>query len=123
MAIEKIKLFEQTRERWPLTIRVTPTNGLPCFEAQPSLAEVYQDIEASCEPAGEWTREDEWTKLANWSFHQAFWGLAERSSSGRHIGREEVTFDMFDEWMRSNLSDDDWSAERHEYEESPKRLH
>ena len=123
MAIEKTKLFERTRERWPLTIRVTPADGLPCFEAEPSLVEVYRTVEASCEPAGEWTREDEWTKLANWSFHQALWELAERSDSGRHIQREEVAFEMFDEWMRSNLSDDCWSAERHEYNESPSRLH
>lgn len=123
MAIEKRKLFERTRERWPLIVRVVPTDGVPCFEAEPSLVEVYRAIEAYCEPTGERTAEDEWTGLANWSFHQALSAVAERSASERYIHREEVTFEMFDERMRSNLSDDCWIAERKEYEENPSRFH
>jgi hypothetical protein len=123
MAIEKMKLFERTRERWPATVRVVPTDGVPSFETTPSLVEVHDAVEASCETAGEWTAHDEWTGLANWSFHQALWAPAERSASERHIHREEVTFEMFDERMRFNLSDDCWSAERAEYDESHSRFH
>ena len=122
MAIEKTKLFEQTRERWPLTVHVLPTNGVPCFEAVPSLVDVYRTIEVSCEPEGEWRAEDEWIGIANWSFHQALWALAE-SSSQRHLHREEVTFEMFDKCMRENLSEDCWKVERLEYEESPSLFH
>jgi hypothetical protein len=122
MAIDKAKLFERTRERWPLTVRVRPTNGVPPFDTQPCLVDVHGVIEASCAPAGEWTAEDEWIALANWSFHQALWALAEGSGE-RHLHRDQVTFDMFDECMRSNLSDDCWNAERLEYKESPSRFH
>lgn len=41
MAIEKAKLFERTRERWPLAISVLPTNGVPSFEAKPCSAEIF----------------------------------------------------------------------------------
>lgn len=122
MAIEKARLLERTRKRWPLTIRVVPKDGVPCFEAEPCLNEVYQAIEASCEPAGEWTAEDNWVHVANWSFHQALWGLAERSGE-RNLSRSEVTFEMFDHCMRENLSDGCWDAERLEYEESPSLFH
>jgi hypothetical protein len=122
MAIEKVKLFERTRERWPLKVRVLPTNGVPPFEAKPSLVDVYRAIEASCEPAGEWTAEDEWVNLANWSFHQALWALAERAGD-RQLHRDEVTFEMFDKCMREHLSDDSWKAERLEYDESPSLFH
>lgn len=123
MAIDKWKLFERTRGRWPPNVRVVPTAGVPCFKTTPNLVDVYAAIEASCEPKGEWAAEDEWTQLANWSFHQALWALAENSGAEKHINREQVTFEMFDEQMRLNLSDDCWNAERTEYEESPSRFH
>ena len=122
MAIDKVRLFERTRERWPLTVRVLPTTGVPSFEAHPCLVDVHEAVEVSCAPAGEWTAEDEWIGLANWSFHQALWALAERSGE-RHLHRDEVTFDMFDDCMRSNLTDECWNAERVDYEESPLRFH
>ena len=119
MAIEKLKLLERTRERWPTNVRVCPRDGVPCFEADPSLVDLYRAIEAACEPKGDWTAEDEWTKLANWSFHQALWAIAERSGE-RQIYRDEVTFEMFDKYMKENLSGDDcWIEQRVEYERSP----
>lgn len=54
--------------------------------------------------------------------HQALWALAERSGE-RQLGRDEVNFEMFDERMRDNLSQECWDAERLEYEESPSRFH
>ena len=123
MTIDKRKLLEKTRERWPLCFRVTPTDGVPSFEAEPKLGDVYQTIEASCAPADEWTESDEWTNLANWSFHQALWKLAEQAATERHIHREDVTLDMFDDWMRFNLSEEGWAAERREYEGSPSSFH
>lgn len=123
MVIEKKDLLERARERWQSVVRVVPKDGVPSFEAEPCLVEMYRTIEASCAPKGEWAPEDEWTNLANWSFHQALWALAEQSVSIKHLRREEVTFEMFDEWMRFNLSDDCWDAERAEYEESPLRFH
>ena len=122
MAIDKAKLFERTQERWPLTVHVRPINGVPCFVAEPNLVDVLEAIEASCAPFGEWTSEDEWTGLANWSFHQALWSLAEHSEE-RLLHRHEVTFLMFEERMRANLSDESWKAERLIYEESPSRFH
>jgi hypothetical protein len=123
MVIEKEALFQQTRERWPSTVRVSPFDGVQSFQAQPSLVGVYRAIEAHCEPKGEWTAEHEWAKLANWSFHQAIWALAEDTTSERDLSRDEVTFEMFDEAMRFNLSDDCWTSERAEYEASPMRFH
>lgn len=122
MAIEKAKLFERTRGRWPRTVSVVPKEGVPCFESSPSLTDIYRAIEVSCEPAGDWTAEHNWTSVANWSFHQALWSLAERAGE-RDLSRDEVTFDMFDKCMRENLSDDCWDEERIEYEESPSLLH
>lgn len=123
MAIEKRRLFEQARDRWPTSIRVVPTNGFPPFDADPSLVDVHGDIQAACDPKGDWTEEDEWTGLANWSFHQALWAMADQSTSERCIHREQVTFEMFDEYMRSNLLADCWVTERQQYEESPLRFH
>ena len=122
MVVNKWKLFEEARERWPRRFKVTPTDGSPCFEADPELAAVYQSIEVSCNPTGAWTQRDEWTKLANWSFNQAFWQIAEQVPEERFVLREEVSFDAFDHWMRFNLSDEMWAAERQEYDASPSRL-
>lgn len=122
MAVEKIRLFESAQERWPLTVRVLPTNGFPTFTSKPSLYDVYRAIEEACSPEGEWTAEDEWTGLANWSFHQAIWSLAGQSNAERIVHREEVAFEMFDARMRANLLDDCWIAERQEYEDSPIRV-
>ena len=122
MAVEKSRLFEQAKNRWPHRIRVFPTNGFPAFDAEPSLVDVHDDIQAACDPKGEWTEDDEWMGLANWSFHQALWAVANQSTGERDLGRDEVTFEMFDECMRSNLADDCWVAERHQYEDSPLRL-
>ncbi|MDO9490497.1 MAG: hypothetical protein Q7J32_19170 [Sphingomonadaceae bacterium] len=124
MAIDKNRLFERARERWPLVFRVMPVEGVPCFESKPCIAEVYRDIEASSQPEGEGTPADEWKALAHWSFHQALWALAQQVEWERDLHRDEVTFEMFDEWIRSNLAGDDcWRAERQEYEESPSRFH
>ena len=119
MVVDKMKLFEDARKRWPCRFRITPTDGTPRFEADPALAAVYQSIEASCNPVGVWTAGDEWRKLANWSFHQALWQVAEHVSEERSVHREEVSFDAFDHWMRFNLSDEMWKQEREAYEASP----
>jgi hypothetical protein len=54
---------------------------------------------------------------------QALWAVADQLTGERDLDRDEVTFEMFDERMRSNLADDCWVAERHQYEESPLRFH
>jgi hypothetical protein len=119
MALEKIELFERTRDRWPVYVHIRPKDGVPCFETNPSLLDVYRKIEADCERAEALTPEDEWTNLANWSFHQALWSIAERSEEG-HLNRDQVTFQMFENCMKRNLSADNcWIAERVEYEASP----
>jgi hypothetical protein len=123
MVIAKKALFKRTLERWPSTVRVSPFDGVPGFQAQPSLVDVHEAIEAQCNPGAEWSGEDEWTKLANWSFHQALWALAEGTTSERDLSRDEVTFEMFDDAMRFNLSDDCWTSERAEYDASPTRFH
>lgn len=84
---------------------------------------MYRLIEESCDPSGEWTQSDEWTQLANWSFHQALSELAEHAAAEKVIRREDVTFDMFDYWIRSNLTDECWDEERREYEDSASRFH
>ena len=122
MAINKWKLFEEARERWPQRFEITPTDGYPCFSADPDLVAVYRSIEVSCNPTGEWTQSDEWTKLANWSFNQALWQIAEQVPEKLFVLREEVSFDAFDYWMRFNLSDAMWTAERQEYVVSPSRF-
>ena len=123
MAIERTRLFEEAKARWPTRMRVFPTDGVPPFAAVPSLVDVYNDIQASCDPEGDWTDEDDWTGLANWSFHQALWAVAEQTTTERYVDRDEVAFERFDECMRSNLSADCWVAERRLYEESPLRFH
>lgn len=123
MAIERRRLFEEARDRWPRSIRIYPTKGFPSFDAEPSLVEVHTVIQSACQPKGEWTQQDEWIGLANWSFHQALWAVAEEAVAERQLDRDEVTFDRFDECMRSNLSDDSWAAERQEYEVSPLLFH
>jgi hypothetical protein len=122
MAIEKRKLFESTRERWPSFVEVVPADGLPSFKTTPNLTDIYTAVEAACESASERTAEDEWIGLANWSFHQALWVLAENLGLQGKVFREDVTFEMFDAQMRSNLSDDCWRLERLEYEGSPSRI-
>jgi hypothetical protein len=123
MAIERTRLFEEAKARWPTRMRVFPANGGRPFAAVPSLFDVYNDIQASCDPEGDWTDEDEWTGLANWSFHQALCAVAEQTTTERDVDRDEVAFEHFDECMRSNLSADWWVAERRLYDESPLRFH
>lgn len=123
MAVDKMKLFESTRDRWPPNFRIAPTDGVPSFNAEPDLLSVYQRIEASCEPIGERTQSDEWAQLANWSFHQSLWALAEDGATERMIRSQDVTFEMFDHWLRFNLADESWAGERREYEDSPSRFH
>jgi hypothetical protein len=123
MPVEKRRLFEQARDRWPRRMRVFPTKGFPRFNAEPSLVDVHNDIQAACDPKSGWTEEDEWTGLANWSFHQALWAVADQSTEERDVDRDDVTFERFDECMRFNLSADCWTAERREYEESSLRFH
>ncbi len=123
MAIDKMKLFESTRDRWPLSFRVTPADRVPSFKAEPELVAVYRSIEESCNPIGERTQSDEWIQVANWAFHQALWAVAEDGATERVVRREDVTFAMFDYWMRSNLSDESWDEERQEYDDSPSRFH
>ena len=122
MTINKWKLFEEAKKRWPQSFHITPTDEMPSFEADPALEAIYRSIEDSCNPTGAWTQSDEWTKLANWSFHQALWQLAEQVSEDRLILREEVSFDAFDRWMHFNLSEEIWTSERQEYEASPTRF-
>lgn len=87
------------------------------------MVAVYRSIEEACDPRGEWTLSDEWTQLANWVFHQALEALANSAETEKIVRREEGTFDLFDEWMRFNLSDECWDEERREYEDSPSRFH
>jgi hypothetical protein len=122
MIVEKTKLFQQARDRWQRKMRVFPKNGFPPSDVKPNLIDVHRDIQAACDPKGEWTEEDEWTGLANWSFHQALWAVAEQSITERNVDRDEVTFEMFDECMRSNLLADCWVAERKAYDQSPLRF-
>jgi DNA-binding GntR family transcriptional regulator len=122
MAIDKTKLFESTRGRWPLSFRITPTRGTPPFLDEPDTVAVYRSIEEACEPTGEYTQSDEWTQLANWAFHQALGEVAKNVASEKIVRRDEVTFDLFDKWMRSNLSEECWHEERREYEASPSRF-
>ena len=123
MAIDKWRLFERTRARWPEAFLITPAAGDRCFESEPQLTRTYRDIESACDPGGEWTQDDEWVQLANWAFHQALWKLAEGAERATRIHRKDVTFGMFDECMRSNLSHPSWAEERSEYQESPTRFH
>jgi hypothetical protein len=118
MAIDKMKLFESAQERWPLSFRVASSDG----NNNPNLTDVYRTIEASCDPIGGWTPADNWTQLANWAFHQALFQLAQEADAESDIHRQSVTFARFDHWMRFNLSDDGYTAEREEYESSPLRL-
>ncbi|MBB4155688.1 hypothetical protein GGQ80_003613 [Sphingomonas jinjuensis] len=85
--------------------------------------DLYNGVQAACDPANEWTEEHEWTGLANWSFHQALWTIAEQATEERDVGRDEVTFEMFDDCMRSNLAANCWVAERRKYEDSPPSFH
>jgi hypothetical protein len=123
MAIDKMKLFETTRKRWPQNFQITPTDEVPGFRAEPQLVSVFDTIDESCNPLDEWTQADNWTSVANWSFHQALWNLAKQQATEGLIRRDDVTFEMFDVWMRSNLTDESWTAERQEYEASPSRFH
>lgn len=118
MSVEKRRLFEEAKNRWPLHIRALPTNGYPPFVTEPCLVNVHRNIEAACSPKGEWTEEDNWTALANWSFHQALGAVVDQSKAEQDVYRDEVTFEMFDKRMRSNLAIEHWADERLEYEEN-----
>ena len=112
MAIDKTKLFESTKRRWP-SFTIAPSDGVT----------IYNSIDEACAPTGEWTQSDEWIQLANWAFHQALGALAKAGAAERNVHRDEVTFDLFDEWMRFNLLHECWEEERREYDASPSRFH
>jgi hypothetical protein len=81
MAIDKMKLFESTRDRWPTSFRISPNTRMLCFEARPELVAVYDAIGKSCTPTGEWTQ------LANWAFRQALRAVAKYVTTERAIRR------------------------------------
>ncbi|KRA62228.1 hypothetical protein ASD79_22465 [Caulobacter sp. Root655] len=105
MAIDKTALFESTKALWPQTIFT--------FDARNTLNRIYQANEDS------YSVDDDWRQIAMWSFHQALWGL-EREASAKGASRfspSEISFNIFDKWMRSNLTGDDcWLPERAEWE-------
>jgi len=99
-------------------MRALPTNGYPPFVTEPCLVDIHRNIEAAFGPKGEWTEEDNWTHLANWSFHQALWAVVDQSKVEQDVYRDEVAFEMFDKRMRTNLAIEHWADERREYEEN-----
>ncbi len=105
MAIDKTALFESTRALWPQTIFT--------FDAQNSLHRIYEANEAS------YPVDDNWRQVAIWSFHQALAGLERnaRAQGAATFSPSEISFEIFDEWIRSNLCGDDcWLAERAQWE-------
>lgn len=109
MFASKREIFENARKRWPLDLNLAlrPSRHGSVL-TEPSSLEIYNDIERGIE------KSDEWAQLAAWAFHQAFSSLIKDRYECSHpvIIAREVSFESFDEMMRSNLAHESWRDER-----------
>lgn len=105
--MDKQALLDRVKSLWPHAITLRPDGG------QDALNNIYWPIEEKLEGDG-----DEWIKLSAWAFHQTLWDLA-RTSGGRAVlFPADVTFEAFDHWMKTNLTDETWAQVRHEYDDT-----
>lgn len=99
-------LFEEAKSFWPLNLKIkifrNEENGFMC---NPSLVDIYREIESHIAP------NEEWKKISTWSFHQALWNLAEISAqAGKDaIYARDVNFYDFNRMMLDNLSGSEWA--------------
>jgi hypothetical protein len=105
--MDKRILFERTRSLWPDAVCHLSEVG-SCN----ALDNIYRRIERQLGgQAGDCAQ------LAAWAFHQAISELARTKTAAPRaaLGRDEITFEAFDWWMRENLSDASWAEVRTEY--------
>lgn len=112
-------LFRDANQRWPDRIdleQVLSPNGN--IVSDPPDHEIYREIEKCI------GSESDWSQLAAWSFHQALGNLIrlKHSQGCLHVLTKDVTFEMFDEMMLSNLEHETWASEREIYTALPTRL-
>ncbi|WP_425993749.1 hypothetical protein [Caulobacter sp. DWR1-3-2b1] len=111
------ELFENVRARWPEELLILNEQiALPAILTEPSDWTVYKSIEKSISSEGEWIN------LAAWAFHQALNTLLHRSWEARSgvVRSNDVSFQLFDVKMKSNLADSSWAAERAIYSRMPR---
>jgi len=116
MFTSKKELFDVTKRRWPKKFHVlSDKSSAEIVFTTPSEYDVYKHIES------EIGKEDEWSQLMAWAFHQALsvfikdrYRLQERL-----IRTEDVPFELFNEMLESNLTDDSWCNEREIYDSLP----
>jgi len=112
----KNELFENVRARWPEQFFIlSDQSALPSILTEPSDWTVYKEIEKSV------SEEGELLNLATWSFHQALNKLFRVSWEARSsvVRSNDVSFQLFDAQMLSNLSDSSWAIERAIYSRMP----
>lgn len=106
--VDKRELFERARSLWPDAVTIGSEAA-----SLDALNNVYWPLEERLSRDS-----DDWTQLAAWAFHQALAELAgSRPSAGLAALRpNDIAFEAFDRWMRSNLSDESWAKVRAEYD-------
>ena len=117
MAIDKLKLFEETRAYWPSVVELCGTDAKErrC-SLKRALYEIWRPLDDNP------PQDNEWSKLAVWAYHQATWSLANNLASDDEgeIYLRAITFAAFDHWMLTNLRGHaSWAPELAEYLSSP----
>jgi hypothetical protein len=112
----KKEVFDAAKRRWPDEFHVlSDRSSDEVVFTTPSEYDVYKHIEAEIE------NEDEWSQLVVWAFHQALSVFIKDRYRlhTRLIRTEDVPFELFNEMLETNLTDDSWCNEREIYDSLP----
>jgi len=110
--IDKLKLFEETKNLWP---NIITYDGMEINEESISGLQILNVLHHNIK--NKFDDLDDWTSLTIWAFHQALWVYSKNELKQRRLKvcTNDVTFEMFEHWMQENLCDDFWKAERKVY--------
>jgi hypothetical protein len=111
------EIFNNARQRWPAKIRLLPDlSPMGNVVTTPCENAIYSDIENAI------PENDDWAHIAAWSFHQALGEFIHQhwAQQCHEVETRDVTLDMFDRMMTSNLLHESWSAERAVYHALPR---
>ena len=120
MTATKTELLERTRVLWEAALSEVRAGGLTDGETEgSSRVDVYEFAEKARHA------DDDLGELASWAFNQAVHVLAraEGASKDMRVLIRNVTLELFDEMMRSNLEHVSWEKEKLIRRNMPALLH
>ncbi len=119
MTATKTELLETSRERWKAAwLEAIADRSTGDQSERASRLRVYDGVSRQLPP------DDDLADLAAWAFNQSVDRLATQEGAPKSIRVliANVTLDLFDEMMRSNLRHPSWAEEELDWRNTPSRL-